>query len=136
MGKSRAPRKKQLKLVDHSPIGLTNEQQKQLRALYRPLSGESTTSLPAPGSEAFRRLSLGRLLFLYIETLCYDAGVENSKPRRKPITSTRRSVVKSLNKLCGRELAPDDIIKQLATYAPVPRFAADAIRRDYLRMSV
>ena|SRR6476620_1167751 len=136
MGKSRAPRKKQLKLVDRSPIGLTDEQQKQLRALYRPLSRESISSPRALTAEALRRISLGRLLFLYIETLCYDAGVENSEARRKPITSTRRSIVKSLNKLCGRELAPADIIKQLATYAPVPKFAADAIRRDYLRMSV
>ena len=45
-------------------------------------------------------------------------------------------VWKDMNKTAGRELSPDDIVKELAKCAPVPAFAAQAIRRDYLRVSV
>jgi hypothetical protein len=41
-----------------------------------------------------------------------------------------------MNKLYGRELSPDDLVKELTRHAPVPRFAKDAIRRDYLRITV
>jgi hypothetical protein len=132
--KPRATRKAKLRLVDSSPIGLTDAQQKELGELYRPL-GREFGSFSDP-KEVHRRIGLGRLLYLYIEALCHDARVENANLRTRRITALRRRIVADINKLCGREFSPDDIIKELAKHAPVPKYAASAIRRDYLRISV
>jgi hypothetical protein len=36
----------------------------------------------------------------------------------------------------GRELTLRELIKELSKHAPLPEFAADAIRRDYLAVTV
>jgi len=129
-------RKKRLRLEDHSPIGLTEEQQRKLRELYRPLAHLAGESLPKRGRVDHRRIGVDRLLYIYLESLCHDAQLETGGPRRRTLTSLRRQTVRDLNKLCGRELSPEDMIKALAKHAPVPDFAASAIRRDYLRVTV
>jgi hypothetical protein len=133
--KAATPRKKKLRLVDNSPVGLTLEQQQELRDLYRPLSH---TEGPAPKlhSTDYKRIVFERMLYIYVETLCHDARTEIEQLRRRPATTLRRQVFKDMNKTAGRELSPDDIVKELSKCAPVPAFAAQAIRRDYLRVSV
>jgi|SRR6478609_889355 len=133
--KAATPRKKKLRLVDNSPVGLTLEQQQELRDLYRPLSHTTgpAITLDTPNQ---KRIALDRLLYIYVETLCHDARTEAAQLRRRQTTTLRRQVFKDMNKLAGRELSPDDIVKELAKCAPVPAFAAQAIRRDYLRVSV
>jgi hypothetical protein len=131
---SRKPRQKRLKLVDKSPIGLTAEQQKQLRELYSPLIRLRGSELRMGDIEGHKAVSLAHSLYIYIEALCYDARVEGSSARR--LVSERTQILKGLAKLCGREFSPDDIIKELAKHAPVPDYAKNAIRRDYLRVTV
>lgn len=133
--KAATPRKKKLRLVDNSPIRLTIEQQQELRDLYRPLS-HTAGPVPSLISTDYKRIALDRLLYIYVETLCHDARTEIQQLRRRQTTTLRRQVFKDMNKLAGRELSPDDIVKELAKCAPVPAFAAQAIRRDYLRVSV
>ena len=134
IGKS--PRAKRLRLVDHSPLNLTDAQQRELRELYRPLAHLSGLPLGWQDSAGHRRLAFSRLLYLYVEALCCDAGAENAGRRRGRTTSVRRQVVAELGKLCGRDLSPNDIIKALSKHAPVPKSAANVIRRDYLRVTV
>ena len=128
------PRPKKLRLVDRSPIGLTDEQRQVLRSLYQPIATRPFP--PLSDVEAHRRSCLDRCLYIYIELLCYDAQLDSIKTRKRRTGNDRRKVLTEMNKLCGRELAPQDIINQLARNAPVPRFAQDAIRRDYLRITV
>jgi len=134
--KAKSPRKKRLRLVDNSPIGLTDAQLQEFRDLYRPLSQLSGLSLSMNDATAHKRLAFDRYLHIYIEALCADARAENAGQRKGRTTSLRRKIVTEIGKLCGREFSPDDIIKALSKHAPVPRFAANAIRRDYLRVTV
>ena len=134
--KARSPRKKRLRLVDNSPLDLTDAQQQDLRELYRPLGQLSGLSLDLQDTAGQRRLAFSRLLYLYVEALCCDARAENASHRKGQTTSLRRQVVAELGKLCGRDLSPDEIIKALSKHAPVPKFAANVIRRDYLRVTV
>ncbi len=134
--KDRPARQKKLRLVDHSPIGLTDAEQYELCDLYRPLAHLSGSALGAQHGLTPKRLALERLLYIYIEALCCDARAENANQRRGQTTSLRRKIVTEIGKLCDREFSPDDIIKALAKHAPLPKFAADAIRRDYLRVTV
>ena len=134
--KSKSPRQKKLRLLDNSPIGLTDTEQQQLRDLYRPMSELSGLGLNLEDRAAHKRLTLDRLLYIYVEALCCDARAENAQQRRGRTTSLRRKIVTDIGKLAGREYSPDDIIKALAKHAPVPKFAANAIRRDYLRCTV
>ena len=120
--------------MDHSPIGLSDEQQYELRQLYRSLAHLQSPSLE--DREAYRRVCLDRILFFYVEFLCYDVQVEAGKLRKRKTANDRRKLLAEMNKLYGRELSPDDLVKELAKHAPVPRFAKDAIRRDYLRITV
>jgi hypothetical protein len=131
--KAATSRKKRLRLVDTSPVELTAEQQRELRELYRPLS-HATGSLPK--MEDYKRIAMDRMLYIYVESLCHDASLQAGSAGRRSIASLRRRVFLDMNKLCGRELSPADIIKELSKQAPVPAFAANAIRRDYLRVSV
>jgi len=138
MAKRKSTRPKKLRLVDNSPIGLTESQRKELRDLYRP---SGMQSLPAIDSdiEATRRIALERLLYLYIECLCHDAALEDlrkSGTRKGGALTTRRKVVENIGRIAGVALSPSDIIKRLSSIAPLPAFAADAIRRDFLRVTV
>ncbi len=133
--KAATPRKKKLHLVDNSPVGLTLEQQQELRDLYMPLS-HTTGPGPRLDSPNFKRVAFDRMLYLYVETLCHDARTEVQQLGRRRATTLRRKVFTDMNKMAGRELSPDDIVKELAKCAPVPAFAKQAIRRDYLRVSV
>ncbi len=133
--KAATPRKKKLRLVDNSPVGLTMEQQEELRDLYRPLSHTAGPG-PSLSSPDFKRIAFDRLLYIYVETLCHDARTEIQELGRRKATTLRRKVFTDMNKVSGRDLSPEDIIKELAKCAPVPAFAAQAIRRDYLRVSV
>ena len=134
--KPKSPRQKKLRLVDNSPIGLTDAEQQQLRDLYRPMSELSGLGLNLEDRAAHKQLTLDRLLYIYVEALCCDARAENTNQRRGRTTSLRRKIVTDIGKLAGREFTPEDIIKALAKHAPVPKFAASAIRRDYLRCTV
>jgi hypothetical protein len=128
------PRPKKLRLVDHSPIGLTDEQRQELRTLYMPIANRPFP--PLSDVEGHRQSCFDRCLYIYIEFLCYDAQLESIKTRKRKTANDRRKLLKEMNKLCGRELSPQDIINQLTSHAPLPRFAQDAIRRDYLRITV
>src|SRR5262245_44565289 len=132
--KSKVPRKKKLKLVDHSPIGLTDEERKELSALYYPLGLQTCRDINDVAGQ--KKQAIARYLCLYVQGLCHDAGAQNAKSRKNLTTSMRRQIVAQLGKLTGRELSPDDIIKALSKHAPVPKFAVNAIRRDYLRVTV
>ena len=134
--KPKPPRQKKLRLVDNSPIGLTDAQQQELRDLYRPLSQLTGLGLNWDDRAAQQQLTLDRYLYIYIEALCCDARAENANQRGGRSTSLRRKIVGEIAKLTGRAFSPDDIIKALAKHAPVPKFAANAIRRDYLRCTV
>ena len=132
--KPRSATKKRLRLVDNSPIGLTDDQQRELVALYRPLSLNTCSDVKDRAGQ--KQLTLNRYLHIYIEALCHDVRLENANRRKGHTTSVRRQVVTQLGKLIGRDWSPDDIIKALTKHAPVPSYAANAIRRDYLRCTV
>ena len=134
--KAKSPRKKRLRLIDHSPLNLTDAQQQEVRELYGPLAHLSGLPLDWRDPASLRRIAFDRLLYFYVEALCYDAGAENAGQRSSRTTSVRRQAVAQLGKLCGRDLSPDDIIKALSKHAPVPKFLANVIRRDYLRVTV
>src|SRR2546423_930987 len=94
--KTAAVRKKCLRLVDHSPIGLTMQQQQELRDLYRPLShAQKPISIPDPAN--YKRIALDRLLYIYVETLCHDARLESEQLGRSRSTSLRRQVFGDMN---------------------------------------
>jgi hypothetical protein len=84
---------------------------------------------------ALRRTTLARFLYIYVEALCHDARLENGN-RKAQAAALRRQVLRQIEQLCGREFSPADIIKQLSKFSPVPTFAAEAIRRDFLRISI
>jgi hypothetical protein len=128
------PRPKKLRLVDESPIGLTEDQQHELRQLYMPIAHKPFP--PLSDIDGHRRSCLDRCLYIYLEFLCYDAQLDSAKTRKRKTANDRRKVLKEMNKLCGQELSPQDIINHLSRHAPVPPFARDAIRRDYLRITV
>jgi hypothetical protein len=134
--KSGQTKPKKLRLVNNSLIGLNDAQQRELSDLFKPLARIGNSSVSSRNMKELRSISSDRLLYIYIEALCHDARVENSSSRARRTTAMRRSVLKQLGKLCGREFSPDDLIKRLASHSPVPRFAADAIWRDYLRLTV
>jgi hypothetical protein len=131
MAKKKSSRPKKLRLVDNSSIGLTNKQLKELSDLYRHCG---TQDYPSPDSKGMRRIPLERLLYIYIELLCHDASVENSKLGKHRAVKLRRETVDNMSKLSGRSFSPNDIIKALSSIAPLPEFAAAAIRRDFLRI--
>jgi hypothetical protein len=134
--KSKTARQKKLRLVDHSPIGLTDAEQHELCDLYRPLAHLSGSALGSSRAINYKRIAFERLLYIYIEALCCDARAENVSQRRGQTTSLRRKIVTEIGKLRGRDFSPDDIINALAKHAPVPKYAVSAIRRDYLRVTV
>jgi hypothetical protein len=127
---------KKLRLVNHSPIGLTDSQQSELSALFKPLARLGNSSASSGDTQELCSISSDRLLYIYIQALCHDARVENSNSEARRTTAMRRRVLKQMGKFCGGEISPDDIIKRLSSHSPVPRFAVDAIRRDYLRLTV
>jgi len=129
-------RAKRLRLLDHSPIGLTDRQRIELRELYRPLAMRSGLGISIDDRAAQRALAMDRFLGIYIEALCADAGAEGGKTRSLQLVNVRRSVVREIGKLSGRDWSPSDIIKELSRHAPLPDYAASAIRRDYLRVTV
>jgi hypothetical protein len=134
--KQRQPKAPKLKLVNRSPVGLTESQQKELSDLYRPLMRLGDWSPAIGDNEKMRRLALDRYLYLYIATLCYDARLDSLSVSRRREIVTRRKIFQEIGKLCKREFSPDDLIKELSRVAPVPAYAVDAIRRDYLRLTV
>jgi hypothetical protein len=134
--KQRQPKAPKLKLVNRSPVGLTEAQQKELSDLYRPLMRLGDWSAALGDKEKMLRLAMDRYLYLYIATLCYDASLDTMTVRRRRETATRRQIFKEMGKLCQREFSPDDLVKELSRTAPVPAYAVDAIRRDYLRLTV
>jgi hypothetical protein len=127
---------KKLRLVNNSPIGLTDAQQQELSGLFKPLSRLGHSAVSSRDLAKLRSISFDRLLYIYIEALCHDARVENMNSRERRTTAMRRSILKEIGKLRGREFSLDDLIKSLSIHSPVPRFAVDAIRRDYLRITV
>jgi hypothetical protein len=133
--KTRQSKPRQLRLVNRSPIGLSDEQQKELREQYRPMGQLSDSRVSITDIVALRRTTLARFLYIYIEALCHDARLENGK-RKGQTAALRRQVLSQIEQLCGREFSPEDIIRQLSKFSPVPTFAADAIRRDFLRISI
>jgi len=146
--KKTTPRPKKLKLVDRSPVGMTTAEAQELSKLYRPLSHISDSSqrtaiakkLPSvakmPTAEKMRKIAFDRCLYIYIEALCLDAKAENAGSTKRGSSSLRANIIKDIRKQFGRDLSPADIIKELAKHAPVPDYAKDAIRRDYLRVTV
>ena len=134
--KPKPARQKRLRLEDRSPIGLTDQQRTELRELYRPLGTRSATSISLSDRKGQCELALERFLVIYIEALCADPGAQAGVTRSRQFVSVRRSVVREIGKLRGRELSPNDIIKELARHAPLPAYAASAIRQDYLRVTV
>jgi aspartate/methionine/tyrosine aminotransferase len=136
MAKRSSSRPKKLKLVDRSPVGMTTAEALELSELYRPLSHLSGSSPRTDSPEKLRKIAFDRFLYIYIEALCNDAKVENAGSTKRGIASLRAKIIKSIRKEFGRDLSPDDIIKELAKQAPVPTYAKDAIRRDYLRITV
>ena len=130
------PRAKKLRLVSTAPIGLTDAEQQQLRDLYRPLAEIDGTLPSFDDVKAHKRIAFHRMLFIYIEALCNDARRENANSRKGRTVSLRRQVVKELGKLLGRELTLQDLMKELSKHAPLPDFAVNAIRRDYLAVTV
>jgi hypothetical protein len=135
MAKRKSTRKRKLQLVDNSPIDLNESQRMELRALYRHCGMRKFPRLGSSDRETMRRLQFERLLFFYIEMLCHDAAADEARRKRRTV-KMRRDVVESMGKLVGRSLSPSDIIKRLSSIAPLPQFAADAIRRDFLRATV
>ena len=133
--KSTTTRPRRLRLVNHSPIGLSDEQQRELTATYWPLAAVSEPGASITEVATTRQVTLGRFLYLYIQALCHDAQLENALRRKGQTVAMRRQLLRQIEKLCGREFSPDDIIKQLAKCSPVPKFAAEAIRRDFLRIT-
>ena len=133
--KTRQPKPKQLRLVNRSPIGLTELQAKEFSETYRPL-GRLSDGASITDIEALRRISLDRYLCIYVEALCHDARLENSNTKKGRTTALRKKILSELSKLCGREFTPKDFIKQLSKFSPLPEFAASAIRRDYLTISI
>jgi hypothetical protein len=133
--KSTKTRPKRLRLVNRSPIGLSDQQQQELTEKYRPLARVSGIGPSLTEAATIRRITLDRYLYLYIEALCHDARLENAMTKKRQTLAMRRQLLKHIEELCGREFSPDDIIKQLAKYSPVPKFAAEAIHRDFLRIT-
>lgn len=130
------PRAKKLRLVSTAPIGLTDAEQQQLRDLYRPLAEIDGVRPSFDDVKANKRIAFHRMLYIYIEALCNDARRENANSRKGRTVSLRRQVVRELGKLLGRELTLRELIQELSKHAPLPEFAADAIRRDYLAVTV
>jgi hypothetical protein len=133
---TKTARPKKLRLVTNSPIGLTDEQQKELRKIYRPLSHVGDAHVSFDNRTEQKRISLNRFLYIYIEALCSDAMAENADVGKRRATSIRRDIVKNLKSVLGYDPSPTDIVRELSKYAPVPDYAKDAIRRDYLRVTV
>ena len=136
MAKKKSSRPKKLRLVDNSSIGLTNKQLKELIDLYRHCGTQDYPSPDSKDIKGMRRIPLERLLYIYIELLCHEASVENSKLGKHRAVKLRRETADSISKLSGRSFSPNDIIKALSSIAPLPEFAAAAIRRDFLRITV
>jgi hypothetical protein len=136
MAKRTSPRPKKLKLINRSPVGMTTAQALELSELYRPLGHVSGSFLLTDSPEKIRRINFERFLYIYIEALCHDAKAENAGSTKRGIASLRAKIIKDIRKELGVDLSPDDIIKELAKQAPVPTYAKDAIRRDYLRITV
>ena len=134
--KQRQAKAPKLKLVNRSPVGLTEAQQKELSELYRPLMRLGDGSAALRDKEKMLRLALDRFLYLYIAMLCHDARLDTLSVRRRREIVTRRQIFKEIGKLYQREVSPDDLIRELSRTAPVPAYAVDAIRRDYLRLTV
>ena len=134
--KSGQAKPKKLRLVNNSPIGLTDAQQQELSGLFKPLSRLGNSAVSSRDLSKLRSISFDRLLYIYIEALCHDARVENMQSRARRTTAMRRRILKDIGKLKGREFSPDDLIRTLSSHSPVPRYAIDAIRRDYLRLTV
>jgi hypothetical protein len=131
------PRSKRLRLVSNAPVGLSDSQQAELSQMYRPLAHVDSSQLPDFSDiEAWRRIEFERLLCIYIEALCADARRENAKARGRRTVVLRRQILGSIEKLAGRDFSPSDLIKELSKHAPVPEYAKDAIRRDYLGISI
>jgi hypothetical protein len=135
VAKRKSTRQKKLQLVDNSPIELDEPQRNELRALYRHCGMRKFPPLDSCDKETMRRLHFERLLFFYIEMLCHDAAADEARRKRQTV-KMRREAVESMGELVGRPLSPSDIIKRLSSIAPLPQFAADAIRRDFLRVTV
>jgi hypothetical protein len=134
--KQRQPKAPKLKLVNRSPVGLTEAQQKELSELYRPLMRLGGGSAALRDKEKMLRLCLDRFLYIYIAMLCHDARLDTLSVRRRREIATRRRIFKEMGNLCKRDFSPDDLVKELSRTAPVPAYAVDAIRRDYLRITV
>ena len=132
-GQAKPPK---LRLVTNSPIGLTDSQQQELTSLFKPLAWLGNSAVSSRDLAKLRSISFDRLLYIYIEALCHDARVENMQSRARRTTAMRRRILKDIGKLKGREFSPDDLIRTLSSHSPVPRYAIDAIRRDYLRLTV
>jgi len=132
-GQAKPPK---LRLVTNLPIGLTDSQQQELSGLFKALSRLENSAVRDRDLSKLKSISFDRLLYIYIEALCHDARVENMQSRTRRTTAMRRRILKEIGKLCGREFSPDDLIKTLSKHSPVPKYAADAIRRDYLRLTV
>jgi hypothetical protein len=128
-------RPKRLRLVNRSPIGLSDEQQRELAEKYRPMAGISEFGVCITDVAAIRQITLGRFLYIYIEALCHDARLENAMRKKGQTVALRRQALRQIEQLSGRDVSPDDIIRQLARCSPVPKFAAEAIRRDFLRIT-
>jgi len=136
MAKKKAVRQKKLRLVDNSPVGLTESQCQAFRVLYRVCAQQKSPPLDSQDIKRMIRVHLGRFLYIYVEALCHDAGLEIAKSPARRTVRLRRDAVDAMSKLCGHALSVNDIIRALSRYAPVPEFAASAIRRDFLRIFV
>jgi hypothetical protein len=132
----RQPRPKKLRLKSSAPVGLTDTQQDELRKLYRPLAHIDGPPPNLGNIERLRRIQLDRLLHIYVEAICHDAQLDNAQSRSRRTIAIRRQVWASIGKLYGHDFSPTDIIRELSKHAPLPAYAADAIRRDYLKVSV
>jgi hypothetical protein len=131
-----APQKK-LRLIDYTPIGLTEPQRAEFRERYRALMNIGGSYPNLSDRKACHKIVVERLLWIYIEALCTDPGAQKGQlTRNRQFVNVRRSIVRELGKLVGRELSPTDIVRELAKHAPVPDYAEAAIRRDYLRVTV
>jgi hypothetical protein len=104
--------------------------------LYKALSRLGNSAVAERDLAKLKSISFDRLLYIYIEALCHDARLENLQSRARRTTAMRRRILNEIGKLRGREFSPDDLIKTLSKHSPVPKYAVDAIRRDYLRLTV
>ena len=116
-------------------IGLTDEQQRELSRLSSGYHKKFRNASETKDHENRRFSGVVALVHIYIESLCLDARVENSRSRTKQSHGLRRKILADLKKMLGRRFTAADIVGELSRFAVVPEFATAAIQRDVQRLS-